>query len=451
MKRVITVTILVVSSSPLGASKADLVDHLVGCYRAGQHELLATWHPEGGLALADLLAARVVRFERAGAVEARWIQASSSAEDATEVRFEGIGTASGTLTWYQPGAEEGRVYVRVDCGYHQQEVTVSSSEVELGGLLLLPDSDQPHPGVVFIHGSGDSDRVGASYLRAADHLASLGIAVLIPDKRGVGRSAGDWRRATLQDLAADANAAVLALASRPGVAADHVGVLAVSQGGWVAPEAARTSPAINFVVVLSGAAVSFGNQQRHVLANLARRLELSTEHTEELLRLYRLAERFMLEGAGWEAYEKARSQALAEPLAPVAQSFPAASTAWEWSWGRSFWTFDPQQAWNEVETPVLMLFGEEDEHDSIPVQASLDTLRETIPPKRKAPFDVHVFPGMGHALAESGERHLSARVLWLISNWIEEQTVRKELSFSLVCEDRCVLPESRARTTGADQ
>lgn len=36
----------------------------------------------------------------------------------------------------------------------------------------------------------------------ADGLASRGVAVLLPDKRGSGKSGGDWRTATFDMLAA---------------------------------------------------------------------------------------------------------------------------------------------------------------------------------------------------------------------------------------------------------
>lgn len=432
MKHVIVGICLLVPCSVLPAAGGASADALVGCYEADGNRLLVTWHPAGGIAVADLLAARVSHLEPVPAEPDLWIEAGEAGEAAAEARFMEIGTDSAALSWQEPSSEGESVLSRTGCGYRQEKIVFSSSGVELSALLLLPDSSGPTPGVAFIHGSGDSDRVGAAYLRTADYLASTGVAVLVPDKRGVGKSGGDWRRATLQDLAVDTRAAVRALASRSSVVDGEVGILGVSQGGWVAAEAAD-DPTIDFVVVLSGAAVPFADQQRHVLANVARRMELSAEETERLFRLSRLGERFLLEGEGWDAYAAAREEALSGPLAPVARSLPGSPTAWEWSWGRSFWTFDSATAWKETSAPVLMIFGEEDEGDSIPVRDSLELLQGTISAAREAPFEAHVFPGMGHSLTESGERHLSTKVLRLLATWIEEQTVRKDHTFSFSC------------------
>lgn len=433
MKTVMTgICLLGLCSASMAAGDAP-ADALVGCYEAKGNRLLVTWHPAGGIAVADLLGAGVSHLQPNPDEPDLWLEAGDEGKVAAEARFTGIGTDTVTLSWQGPASERERVFSLTGCGYRQGEIVFSRSGIELSALLLLPDSSRPTPGVAFIHGSGDSDRVGASYLRTADYVASTGLAVLIPDKRGVGKSDGDWRQATLEDLAVDAQASVQALASRSSVADSEVGILGVSQGGWVAAEAAD-DPRIDFVVVFSGAAVPFGDQQRHVLANVARRMELPAAETERLFRLSRLAERFMLEGEVWDAYAAAREEALSGPLAPVAQILPASPTALEWHWGRSFWTFDPATAWKETSAPVLMVFGEEDERDSIPVRDSPKYLQGTISANREAPFEAHVFPGLGHSLTDSGQRHLSPRVLRLLSTWIEEQTVREDHTFSFSCD-----------------
>ncbi|MDQ3385845.1 MAG: CocE/NonD family hydrolase [Actinomycetota bacterium] len=56
-------------------------------------------------------------------------------------------------------------------------------------------------------GSGDADRLNGGYLEPIRaHLVRRGIAVISYDKRGVGGSNGDWREATLRELADDNDA-----------------------------------------------------------------------------------------------------------------------------------------------------------------------------------------------------------------------------------------------------
>src|SRR5690606_33184050 len=78
--------------------------------------------------------------------------------------------------------------------YDEDEVTFESDDVTIAGTLLRPVTPGPHPALVMIHGSGPVTR---DALRPfADHFARNGVAVLITDKRGTGRSSGQWVRAT---------------------------------------------------------------------------------------------------------------------------------------------------------------------------------------------------------------------------------------------------------------
>ena len=70
------------------------------------------------------------------------------------------------------------------------DVRFSNDDVMLSGTLVLPQSNGPHPGVVFIHGSGPQTREGVKVF--ADRFVSYGIAGLVYDKRGVGYSTGEF-------------------------------------------------------------------------------------------------------------------------------------------------------------------------------------------------------------------------------------------------------------------
>src|SRR5947209_4486287 len=79
----------------------------------------------------------------------------------------------------------------------------------LSGRLVAPPRDGPIPGVVLVSGSGPSDRDNdGSFVPVRDHLVGLGVGVLSYDKRGAGKSQGTWHSATVDQLAADALAAL---------------------------------------------------------------------------------------------------------------------------------------------------------------------------------------------------------------------------------------------------
>jgi pimeloyl-ACP methyl ester carboxylesterase len=86
----------------------------------------------------------------------------------------------------------------------QEDITFASGDLTLAGTIFIPAGTGPHPGIVFLHGSGAEGRWASNFLAAA--FARRGFAALAFDKRGVGKSGGDWQGAGFDDLAADAAA-----------------------------------------------------------------------------------------------------------------------------------------------------------------------------------------------------------------------------------------------------
>ncbi len=84
----------------------------------------------------------------------------------------------------------------------------AEQDLDLSGMLFLPDGDGPFPAAVIIHGSGTSQRDSAWYLTLTQHLQQGGIAVLLPDKRGSEQSEGNWHTASFEDLATDTLAGI---------------------------------------------------------------------------------------------------------------------------------------------------------------------------------------------------------------------------------------------------
>ena len=138
--------------------------------------------------------------------------------------------------------------------YATEDVTVQAAGgVTLAGTFARPAGAGPFPTVLLLTGSGAQDRDEAlfghrPFAVLADHLARNGVASLRLDDRGEGASGGDYATATLDDLAADARAALAALRARPGVA--RVGVVGHSLGGLLAPRVGA-----DFVVMLAAPAV----------------------------------------------------------------------------------------------------------------------------------------------------------------------------------------------------
>ena len=124
------------------------------------------------------------------------------------------------------------------------ESNFSSHGQQLEGVLIEPVTPGPHPLVVMVHGSErTSPRLGSyPYIFAAQ-----GIAVFAYDKRGTGRSEGEYTQNF--ELLADDAAVAMREARRLAVGRfSRAGFFGGSQGGWIAPLAATRSPA-DFVAV----------------------------------------------------------------------------------------------------------------------------------------------------------------------------------------------------------
>lgn len=256
-----------------------------------------------------------------------------------------------------------------------------AGEVALSGTVFLPAGPGPFPAAVLIHGSGTSDRDGLWYVLIARALAEGGIAVLLPDKRGSGRSSGEWRTASFDDLAGDALAALEVLAAQPGVDRARLGLVGLSQGGWVAISAAKGRPQVAFVVNTSGSAVTPREQTRHEI-------------------------RQQLADGGLPRW-------LVPAVLPLANGMPA---RWLPVWWEKNGDFDPIPVLEALPQPVLVVYGALDEAENVPVSRSVSRLREVA--ARKPDLTVRVLEGVGHALVDPASGELSSAYQALLTGWI---------------------------------
>jgi uncharacterized protein len=299
----------------------------------------------------------------------------------------------------------------------ERDVTYPNGEIELAAALLLPEGAGPFPAAVLVQGSGDSDRTNLWARSWAEALADRGIVALLTDKRGSGQSGGDWHTVGYEVLAGDALAGVEFLAGLPEVAAGAVGVIGLSQGGFVAPVAAVLSDRVAFVVAISAAATQTIDQVNHEMRNTFRQAGLDAAGVEAGMRLQGLAVQYLRTG-DWESYATALREAAASPLAPVAAGFPQSQDSWVWEFWRQVGDFDPLDYWRRLHVPGLVMYGEDDEQDNVPVAASVRRLEELT---KSRDLTVRVFPGSGHALRDpepSASRSLRADATQLLVEWI---------------------------------
>lgn len=271
-------------------------------------------------------------------------------------------------------------FARMLIGPSSTTVHYTSGDIEVEGTLRLPEGDGPFPAVVIVHGSAPFKR--GFYSQWADSLVNRGVAVLVPDKRGVGGSGGEFEtknnaaRSYLKLLASDIVSGVKYLHARPEIDPAKIGLVGISQGGWVGPLAASQDSSIAFLVLLSGPATSTGE-----------------ENTWSRLR--------------------------GDHDGPALVSFAAANDSLVRTPPRGF---DPRPVIGALRVPSLWLFGELD--NSVPSAKSiavLDSLKGA-----GAPVESRVFPSADHVMTRhDGPLGLiytdpASWSVWL--GWIQEVT-----------------------------
>jgi dienelactone hydrolase len=243
--------------------------------------------------------------------------------------------------------------------FHEINFNNVKQNLNLAGMLFVPEGKGPFPAAVVIHGSGTSQRDSFWYLTLAKYLKENGIIVLLPDKRGSVQSEGNWRTASFQDLAQDTESAVAFLIEQNDINISYIGVIGMSQGGHIAPIVAKESIDTKFVVNIVGSAVPMHDQ-------------LIYEEN------YNLRQNGILPG-------------VSNILARVTSYFVRGNN-------RQFWNaignHDPIHDWEEVDVNSLILYGEND--TNVPSERSATRLRSLDKPN----IEVIIYQGSGHALED---------------------------------------------------
>ncbi len=340
-----------------------------------------------------------------------------------ENAFRWIAPAEGEAVLVSP---DGARWTRdPDAPYQVESVTFRSADgVRLAGILLRP-SRPAGRGAVMIHGSGSSDRDNVWAYTFAHALAVAGVDVLFPDKRGSGDSEGDWKEVGFDALARDAVAGFDLLVETAGLDPGNTGWVGLSQGGWIAPLAARFSGRGGFVVSISSAAVPVFDQIGFEIRNTMEGKGFSQEAISSAMALQKLIQEHALGRLSWIDYEKARQAALEGPAAPFAEVMPSEPDDWRWRWWARVGEYDPIRSWGSDSVPTLVLYGAEDEQDNVPVATSVGRLAELEDrPGNDGRISAVVLPGMGHMLVDPEREWVSRHALSLMTDFVRSPDAR---------------------------
>lgn len=252
-------------------------------------------------------------------------------------------------------------------------ITFDNGRFTLHGELVIPDTSDHAPVLVFLVGSGANSSHRTLYQdfvqeNIENQFLQEGIAILYFDKRGVGKSDGKWQRTNLYERAADAKAAIDFLKTQGRIDSNRIGVIGHSQGGWVAQ--------------------IMGDRYRNdvkLIASLA-----APTFTTKLQLTNDYYSRYLCEGdPDNEAFDKASKKALSD--INWVTWFPVTKA---WRQLREISDFDPAPHLLELDIPSLFVFAENDYYvyPGWAIGALNDTFDHSIPEN----FNLQIIPGANH-------------------------------------------------------
>ena len=318
--------------------------------------------------------------------------------------------------------------------YKEEEVTYKNpgANIELAATVTIPEGKGPFPAVLLMAGSGPHDRdetlMGHKpFLVLADYLTRKSIVVLRADKRGVGKSGGDYSHAVMADFASDADAGVAYLKTRVDVDPHRIGLVGHSEGGVEAPMSAAHNPDVAFVVMMAGTGVP-GDQ---LLPEQMRRLEEAAGKSKDEIDKDVAVQRDILAIVEKDKDDAALDKDLREKLAgkvPDAQmgmQIKAVSSPWF----RGLLQYDPAPTLSQLTCPVLVLNGEKDVQ--VPPEQNLPPIRKALETGGNKNFEIDELPGLNHLFqtAKTGgigeyseiEETMSPVAMEKVASWILKQ------------------------------
>lgn len=332
--------------------------------------------------------------------------------------------------------------------FQEDTISFARGDATYSGILSKPAGEGVFPLVILVSGMGPQDRDWAfakgKYKLAkiiSDYLNQHGIAAYRYDDRGYGKSTGTSETLTSFDvLAEDVYAAVSTLKKRSDIG--KIGLLGHSLGGILSIMAASNHKDIDFIITLSGSYRNGGDIMMEQAKTL-KRWRTSAEMTDEQVvangeKFVRNWVSFSAGGAGIDTVKqilgdlihyqikKMTPEVMAENMKTFKdtsdlynQSFETVLKYYTSPHQKSFAIYDPIVDFKKITCPVLIIFGEKDQH--VVVQSNMPKVAQAISGASVTDLTIRIIPMADHGystkeLLQKGE--MVPGVLEFIGNWV---------------------------------
>ncbi|MFA5629577.1 MAG: alpha/beta fold hydrolase [Dehalococcoidales bacterium] len=301
----------------------------------------------------------------------------------------------------------------------EREVEFEVADVNFSATVALPQSEGNFPGVVLIPGSGQVDRdenakgypINA-FKEIAHFLAENNIASLRYDKRGVGKSEGDYWGTGFYDNIADVSAILSYFRDYKRINSSKLFLLGHSEGAIISSRMAGTGTDVAGIILLAGSCQKGEDllkwQSRQIVKGLK-------GFNAWLIKTFRIdvakAQQKQIDIIKKSTKDSFRIQLINKINA---------------KWMREFLEYNPADDFPNIKCPILAITGEKD------IQVDPADL-EKMAKLATTDFESHILPDITHLLrAEKGEPSIAAykkqlsmpvdkEILDLILDWLKKR------------------------------
>lgn len=324
--------------------------------------------------------------------------------------------------------------------FDEYEVAINS-EFTLQGTITKPKADGKYAAVVIIAGSGEIDRDGmivplklASniYKDLAHVIARLGVVTLRFDKRGVGKSEGEFQKTGMWDLVNDIEAMITYVKEQPFVDPENIILVGHSEGCMLATVVNARTP-VDGLILLTGAAESLEEATKRQREIIYKELKEQKGIKGKLMRLLNIEKR------GEKQAQKATEKMVNSKKDIVKIGFKPMNA----KWFREHFQHDIYKDLMKVTCPVLAIAGDKD------FQANPEKAKR-IGDYVQGDSEVHVIKNMDHTLkyfegdfkalqfkkiyTEGADKPLHPELEGIIVNWMDARFISHKSPTSTLSE-----------------
>ncbi|MDC8006173.1 alpha/beta fold hydrolase [Aureisphaera galaxeae] len=325
-------------------------------------------------------------------------------------------------------------------------VLTTEEGIQLAGEIEYPNAKGKFPAAILIWGSGphtrDEEISGSPiFKQIASELIKNGMAVLRFDKRGQGKSTGDFKSEvnyTTHDLANDVAYAYEFLNAHKAVDTSKVGLMGHSEGSIIASMLAAEDKSIDWVIVFGPAGVSGKAIELDQGRHNRERLKMSEEVSADVGKVWEQYIEFIKDGYKSDSiyYNIGKDFLLAHGLEEnderITHEFiDQLLDGYKTPWHQYFYTNDPADYLTQIKIPFLALFGGADPQTSVALNfmPMFNALQQAENRNYNlvvlADEDHFFFRHKGKRVEKHvyGEMEMSPQFLSAITDWLREQHI----------------------------